>query len=41
MELKNIKIPEETWWKISELKVKWRLKKMADVIEKLIGEKNE
>ena len=37
MKLKNIKIPEEIWWKLNELKVKLRLKKISEVIEKLVG----
>jgi len=38
MELKNIKIPEEVWWKLNELKVKWRLKKISEVIERFVKE---
>ena len=41
MELKNIKIPEEIWWEINKLKVEWRLKKMSEVIIKLIKEKKK
>lgn len=36
MENKNIKINEETWWKLNKLKVDLRLTKLADVINYLI-----
>jgi predicted CopG family antitoxin len=41
MELKNIKIEENVWWKLNKLKVEWRLKKLSQVISKLIKEKGE
>lgn len=36
MELKNIKIDEETWWRLNEIKVVNRFKKISDVIRLLI-----
>ena len=39
MELKNIKIPEDIWWEINRLKVEWRMKRISDVIKRLIKEK--
>lgn len=35
-ELKNIKLSENVWWKLNKLKVDWKLKKLSDVIERLI-----
>ena len=39
MELKNIKISEEIWWKLNKLKVELRLKRISEVIEKLVKER--
>ena len=41
MELKNIKIPEEIWWELNRLKVEWRLKKISEVVEKLVKERKK
>lgn len=36
MKLKNIKVDEDIWWELSKLKVKFKLKRIADVIRKLV-----
>ena len=41
MELKNIKLPEDAWWELNKLKVEWKLKKLSDVIVKLIEKKKK
>ena len=37
---KNIKIDEETWYKLVELKYKWKMIRIADVIKRLLNAKN-
>jgi len=36
MEIKNIRVDEETWWKLCKLKVDMILKRIADVIVYLL-----
>jgi len=40
MVLKNIKVEEDIWWELSKLKVEMKLKRIADVIKKLLEKKN-
>jgi predicted CopG family antitoxin len=40
MELKNIKIDEDIWWELNKLKVKFKLKKISEVIKKLVNERD-
>lgn len=37
---KNIKIDEETWLKLVQIKLDKRMKRIADVIKILVDEKN-
>lgn len=39
MVLKNIKIEEDIWWELNRLKVKLRLKRLSEVISKILREK--
>lgn len=39
MVLKNIKIDESDWWELNKLKVDLKLKRIADVIKKLLKDR--
>lgn len=41
MELKNIKVSEEIWWELNKLKIEWKLKRISNVIEKLVKERTK
>ena len=41
MELKNIKIEENIWWKLNKLKVEWKLKTLSEVVTKIVKERKQ
>jgi predicted CopG family antitoxin len=38
MEIKNIRVKEDVWWKLNKLKVELRIKSISELIEKLVKE---
>jgi len=41
MKVKDVKIDEDIWWELSRYKVEWKLKRLSDVIRRIVKERKK